>query len=129
MTAATPKTTERATPSTALDRRRAKWLATSHVATEAEGSLARLNSELEANARQREASKAALESAVQRAAELEKELKGLAKQRERLRADRTRAKRDVKSSRRRAKVTEQRFDKALMKDLLRKAKAADLAAN
>jgi chromosome segregation ATPase len=112
-----------------LDKRRAKWLTTREVVTETEGVLAQLDKKLEANVRQREASKAALEAAVKRAAELEKELKALVKQREQLRAHRTHAKRDVKKSRRRAQVSEQRFDRALLKDLLRKAKSADLATN
>lgn len=132
MTAAAPKTTTVDTPNTAnpaLDKRRAKWLATVQAVAEAKGALAGLDDELEAVARQREASNAALEAAVKRAAELEKELKALAKRRARLRADRSGAKRDVKTARRRSKVTEQKFDKALLVDLLAKAKSADLATN
>jgi len=56
-------------------------------------------------------------------------VKALAKQRKQLRADRTGAKRVVKDARSRAKVTEKKFDKALIADLLQKAKTAALAAN
>jgi chromosome segregation ATPase len=115
--------------STALDRRRSKWLTTMRIATEAEEALARMGKELEANVLRRDASKAALKAAAERSAELEKEIKALAKRREALRTDRTRAKRGVKKARRRAKVTERKFDKALLADMLRKAKSADLATN
>lgn len=122
MTTAAAKTTD-----TALDRRRAKWLATVQMATDAESALAELNRDLEATAQRRAASKVELEAAGRRAAELEKEIKALAGQRERLRSDRTRAKRDVKKSRGRAKAAEKKFDRALLKDMLRQARAADLA--
>lgn len=120
-------TTAAKTTDTALDRRRAKWLATAQSAAEAESALAELDDDLEATALRREASKLELEAAGKRAASLEKEIKTLAKQRERLRRDRTRAKRDMKKSRSRAKVAEKKFDKALLADILRQARSADLA--
>lgn len=116
-------------PTAVLDKRRARWVATVQVATSAEEVLAGLDRELEANAVQRAASRAELAAAVARAAELEKEIKALATQRERLRADRQRAKARVKKNRRRVKVTEKKFDKALLADMLRKARTAALATN
>jgi chromosome segregation ATPase len=121
-----------ATPSAAvsdLDKRRAKWLATVQAATEAEGALAVLDGEIEATGQKRDASKAELAAAIERSAELEKEIKALAKQRKRLRADRERAKRDAKRSRGRAKVAEKKFDRALLKDMLRKARSEALTAS
>lgn len=112
-----------------LDKRRSKWLARVQATTAAEAALAALDKDLEANALQCDANKAALAAAITRTAELEKEIKALAKQRKQLRDDRTGAKRLVKDARSRAKVTEKKFDKALIADLLQKAKAAALAAN
>jgi hypothetical protein len=129
MTAAAPETTRSTAPATALDKRRAKWLATEQIATDAEGSLARVAQDLQANTKQRREAQAALEAAVQRAAELKQELKSLGKEREELRVDRTRGKREVTVSRRRAKSAERRFERALVKDLVAKAKADDLAAH
>lgn len=126
MTAAAQNTT--ADPATALDKRRAKWLTTVQAATAAEDALAQVDRELDANAQQRAAGKAALEAAIARAAELEKEIKALGKERESLRAERSRAKGVVRKARSRARGTEKKFDKALIKDMLRKAKAAALSA-
>jgi chromosome segregation ATPase len=131
MTAAAPKVTNigsRTAPSTPLDKRRAKYLATVEAATAAEATLAGVHGELEANAAQRAAAKAELEAALTRAAELEKELKSLAKRRNTLRDDRTDAKRDVKKSRVRVKLAEKKFDRALLVDMLHKAKAAALSS-
>lgn len=114
---------------TALDKRRTKWLAAGQVAAEADGALAVLDQQLAANAAKRAADKAELKAAAKRMVELKREIKSLAKQRDQLSTDRTHAKRGVAKSHRRAKATEARFDRALLKDLLRKAKSADLAAN
>jgi chromosome segregation ATPase len=131
MTAAAPKVTNigsRTAPSTPLDKRRAKYLATVDAATAAEAALAGVDAELEANAARRAAGKAELEAAIARAAELEKELKALAKKRATLREDRADAKRGVKKSRVRVKLAEKKFDKALLVDMLHKAKAAALSS-
>jgi chromosome segregation ATPase len=113
----------------ALDKRRSKWLARVQAAVAAEAALAVLDTDLDANALQCEANRAALAAAITHTAELKKEIKALTKQRKQLRADRTGAKRVVKDARCRAKVTEKKFDKALIADMLQKAKTAALAAN
>ena len=112
-----------------LDKRRSKWLARVQAATAAEAALTVLDKDLEANALQREANRVALAAAITQTAELKKEIKALTKQRKQLRADRIGAKRVVKDARSRAKVNEKKFDKALIADMLQKAKTAALAAN
>lgn len=113
----------------ALDKRRTKWVAAGQAVTEAQRALAAVDQQLEANARLRDAAKAELRAAALRRKELDKQLKSLAKQRDALRTDRTDAKREVKKSRRSVKLTEAKFDDALLKDMLLKAKSADLTAN
>lgn len=103
----------------------AKWQAAGQAVTEAERALADLGGRLDANAKQRADAQAELEAMAARAVELEKQLKSLGKEREVLRSGRKRAKRGVKKSRQGLRVTQAKFDKALLKDMLRKARAAE----
>ena len=126
MTTAAATASHSDTPLAALDRRRTKWLAAEQAAAAAEGAL---DQQLAAVTARRSANKAELEAVVTRQAELAKEIKGLAKERERLRVARKRAERGVQETRRRTKRSEAKFDKALLANLLRKARTADLTAN
>ena len=124
--AASPSTS---TSSTALDKRRRKWLDAQQVASEAAGALALLEQQLDAGERQRQTDEADLKAAAARQVELEKAIKTSSRQREELRRARKRAARDAKKAGQRAKAAEAKFDKALLADMVQKHKAADLSKN
>lgn len=113
----------------ALDKRRAKWLGAQQAVVEAQLALDTVVEQLEAEARQRDVDDAALAEAIQRVADLKKARKASARRRQELRADRQRALRTVKKARQRARAREAKFDSALLADMLRAHKAADLSKN
>jgi hypothetical protein len=112
---------------TALDQRRGKFQLAQEAATRAENRVTELDRQLEANAAQYRADKAALQEAIDRQSELKKGIKASAKQRDDMREARKSAGHVAEEARRRAHTAEAKYEKALLVDMLREQKSKDLS--
>lgn len=110
-----------------LDERRNSWRTAQRSEAHAEERLAEVTRQLEANAKQYEEDKAALQATQVRQTELQQALKASARQREELRADQKHADRIAERARHRAHIAESKYDGALLEDMLRKEKETDLS--
>ena len=112
-----------------LDTRRDELQAQLGAVDAAEQEVARLEHDLENNSLAVRQQESAMEAATARVADLEKALKKSAKQRKRLRADLETARAQAEQARGDAVAAEANYEKAVLKQVVRRAKAADLTIN
>jgi len=110
-----------------LDRRRARLETARAAAAAASAGVDRLERELAANIEQVEQCQTELAAAEARIVVLKKTIKKARKQRTKLRSGRVRARKELARSRDEAAVSEHKYDKAMLADLLRGEKQLDLS--
>ncbi len=110
-----------------MDRRRDTLLATRATQTASDAEVARLDTELDANANRVSQMEGELANARDRVAALKKSIKAARKYRVKLRAGRKRARQNTAKAQQRAAEAERRYDKAMLADMLAREKQQHLA--
>ncbi|HEY2203022.1 MAG TPA: hypothetical protein VGH99_00910 [Pseudonocardia sp.] len=113
----------------ALDRRRESLQSRRAVADETGTKVKELDRALETNAVARRDSEAGLQAALDRVAGLKKAIKASKKQRDKLRTARDKARENDAKARQRASSAEQKYDRAVLEDMVRREKERDLASH
>jgi chromosome segregation ATPase len=123
----TDATSHDAEPDRELELRRNKTKAARATADEAKTRVDELDTEIDANAARTRDYEKALEKARSEVAWLEKALKTTAKQRESLRASRTKAGKASAKARNKAQKVEVKYDQTVLSEIVRREKLADLS--
>lgn len=113
----------------ALDRRRRTLQRARGAGDAATAAVAELDRQIDANATQGRSHEAALEAALIQVTALKKAIKASAREAVRLRAARKVARERALKAQQRSAAAERRYDDAMLTELVRRAKAEDLAAH
>ncbi|MEQ3551337.1 hypothetical protein WIS52_12730 [Pseudonocardia nematodicida] len=112
-----------------LERRRDELQTRSHAVEDAERDLQRAQEDLHNNAIASRQQEQALDAALERVAGVEKALKTSSKQHKQLRSAQTQARTALDDARRAAAVAEAKYEKAVLKEIVRREKVVDLTVH